>query len=232
MIQVLAMGDTFRHAVESLRELLEDERLPAKGRLPAERILAEKLGISRTALRKALAALEEEGLIWRHVGRGTFVGPKPHPGEEELSSVTSVTNPGEIMEARLVLEPKLASMAAVRATMSELAQMETLVSRSREAVNTAAFEHLDGLLHQSIAKSTDNSLLVSLFMVIHKVRQSDIWGNLKKATLNNEHRKTYLEQHLNLVKALTDRDAPKAEKIMREHLETVRQHLLEIPTTG
>jgi DNA-binding FadR family transcriptional regulator len=223
------MGEAVRHAVKSLRELLEDDRPPGKGRLPAERVLAERLGISRTALRKALATLEEEGLIWRHVGRGTFVGPRPEPGGEEISSVTSVTNPGEIMEARLVLEPKLASMAAVRATMSELAHMEGLEFRSRDAVNTASFENLDGLLHQAIAKATDNSLLISLFMVIHKVRQSDIWGNLKKKTLSNEHRKIYVEQHRSLVKALMNRDAVRAERLMREHLETVRQHLLEIP---
>jgi DNA-binding FadR family transcriptional regulator len=225
------MGGTARHALENLRELLEDDRFSTGGRLPPERTLAGKLGISRSALRKALDALEEEGKIWRHVGRGTFVGTKPQSGQEELSSVSSVTNPGEIMEARLVLEPKLASMAAVRATMSELAHLETIEIRSREAVNTAAFEHWDGLLHQNIAKATDNSLLISLFMVIHKVRQSDIWGSLKKATLNNVHRKIYLEQHQKLVKALKDRNASMAEKLMREHLETVRQHLLEAPSS-
>ncbi|RJR32680.1 MAG: FadR family transcriptional regulator [Desulfobacteraceae bacterium] len=225
------MGDSIQHALDNLRELIEDEQFSAGGRLPPERVLAGKLGISRAVLRKALSALEDEGRIWRHVGRGTFVGTRPQTAQEELSSVSSVTNPGEIMEARLVLEPKLASMAAVRATMSELAHLEKIEIRSREAVNTAAFEHWDGLLHQTIAKATDNSLLISLFVVIHKVRQSDIWGSLKKATLNNEHRKVYMEQHRDLVKALKDRNAPMAEKIMREHLETVRQHLLEVPST-
>ncbi|PKN66190.1 MAG: GntR family transcriptional regulator [Deltaproteobacteria bacterium HGW-Deltaproteobacteria-15] len=223
------MGGSIQRALDSLRELLENDRFSTGGRLPPERTLAGKLGISRSVLRKALSTLEDEGRIWRHVGRGTFAGTKPQIGQEEFSSVSSVTNPGEIMEARLVLEPKLASMAAVRATMSELAHLETIEMKSREAVNTAAFEHWDGLLHQTIAKATDNSLLISLFVVIHKVRQSDIWGSLKKATLNNEHRKIYLEQHRNLVKALKDRNGPMAEKLMREHLETVRQHLLEVP---
>ena len=223
------MGESFRKAEESLRGLLEEKRLSSGDRLPAERVLAEELGISRAALRKALAGLEAEGRIWRHVGRGTFVGTRPQPMPEELASVTSVTNPGEIMETRLVLEPKLAAMAAVRATLSELTEMGNLERKSGEALNTAAFEHLDELFHGAIARAADNSLLLSLFMIIHQVRQSAVWGNLKKATLNNDNRRMYLEQHQHLLQALMDRDAAQAEKRMREHLETVRQHLLAVP---
>lgn len=212
-----------------LRNLLAEDRFPPRSRLPAERILAKDLGVSRAALRKALAALEVEGRIWRHVGRGTFVGPRPEPRQEGLSSLTALTNPGEIMEARLLLEPRLAGLAAVRATMTELSEMEMVVDRSREAIDTEAFEHWDELLHQAVARATDNSLLVSIFMVIHNVRQCDIWGNLKKASLSKERREIYFEQHHQLVKALGERDALKAERRMREHLETVKQHLLEIP---
>ncbi|MBN1103448.1 MAG: FadR family transcriptional regulator [Deltaproteobacteria bacterium] len=215
--------------VRGLRSYLVNGGFSPQSRLPAERILANQLGLSRSALRKALGALEAEGRIWRHVGRGTFVGPRPEPRQEGLSAVTSVTNPAEIMEARLVLEPRLAGMAAVRATMSELSEMEILVNRSREEIDTAAFEHWDELVHQAIAKATDNSLLLSIFMVIRNVRQSDIWGSLKKASLSKERREIYLEEHHRIVKALCDRDALKAEKLMREHLETVRQHLLEVP---
>lgn len=227
----MVVKESDRDPIKHLRNFLIDGRFSPQSRLPAERVLADKLGVSRAALRKALAALEAEGRIWRHVGRGTFVGPRPELRQEGLSSVTAVTNPGEIMEARLVLEPRLAGLAAVRATMKELSEMEMVVNRSREAIDTAAFEHWDELLHQAIAKATDNSLLLSIFMVIHNVRQSDIWGSLKKASLSKEHREIYVEQHHELVRALGDRDALKAERRMREHLETVRQHLLEIPGT-
>jgi DNA-binding FadR family transcriptional regulator len=221
------MSESFRHTGENLRGLLE-KRLAAGGRLPPERVLAAEFGISRAALRKTLAALEMEGRIWRHVGRGTFVGPRPQPLPGELASVTAVTNPGEIMETRLTLEPKLAAMAAVRATLSELSEMESVERHSREALKTDVFEHWDELLHQAIARATHNSLLLSLFMIIHKVRQSHVWGSLKKSTLTGENRKLYLEQHQQLLEALMDRDAAGAEKRMREHLETVRQHLLAV----
>jgi len=68
-------------------------------------------------------------------------------------------------------------------------------------------------------------------MIIHEVRQSDVWGSLKKSTLNSENRRVYLEQHQQLLKALTERDAAQSERRMREHLETVRQHLPAVSYT-
>ena len=74
-------------------------------RLPPERELAEELGVSRGTLRKALADLEVEGLIWRHVGRGTFVGNRPVETVQDLGEVTRRTNPAGVMEARLRWSP-------------------------------------------------------------------------------------------------------------------------------
>lgn len=221
------MNETDRNILESLRHLLDSDRFPHQSRLPPERELSVELGISRSALRKAFAILEEEGKIWRHVGRGTFVGPRPEPSEEEMSSVISATNPTEIMEARLILEPNLAALAALRATISEFSKMELFLDRSKEAINTAEFQYWDGLLHQTIAKATDNSLLISIFMVMNNVRASNIWGRLKEASDTIERRKIYFRQHRDLIEALKDRDPVRAERIMREHLETLREHLLE-----
>ena len=83
--------------------------------------------------------------------------------------------------------------------------------------------------HWSIAKATDNSLLISLFTVIQKMRQSNIWGSLKEASLTNVRRKIYYQQHCELGEALKDRNAVKTEQLMREHLEMVRRHLLDLP---
>ncbi len=215
--------------IEKLKTFLENKKFITQGRLPPERTLALELGVSRSALRKALLAMENEGLIWRHVGRGTFIGPRPDTSQEGLSSLYSLTNPAEIMEARLVLEPKIAALAALRASLQELSQMEIYLQRSQDAAKTSEFEHWDEQLHLTIAKATDNNLLISLFMVIHKVRQSNVWGILKEASLNEERKKIYFQQHKDLVGALRARDTLRAEKIMKEHLETIKKHILEIP---
>ncbi len=223
------MDGTEKSNVKKLRQLLESDRFASENRLPPERILAAQLKISRASLRKALAVLENEGKIWRHVGQGTFLGPRPEAGQEDLSRVTAVTNPAEIMETRLVLEPQLASLAAWRATMNEFAQMETHLGRYKKATSTADVERWDRLLHLTIARAADNSLLLSFYRVIYEVLQSNIWGSLKQASLTPERREIYFRQHSDLVKALKDRDAAQAERTMREHLETIKKHLLEIP---
>ena len=83
----------------------------AGARLPPESQLAEELGVSRGTLRHALADLEAEGLIWRHVGRGTFIGNRPVDTVQDLSAVTRRTNPAVVMEARLSLEPEPPQLA-------------------------------------------------------------------------------------------------------------------------
>ena len=84
--------------VQLLREFIQSGQYADQSRLPPERDLTLKLGISRAVLRKALSVLESENLIWRHVGRGTFVGPKPSGKTSENFIVADFTNPAEIME--------------------------------------------------------------------------------------------------------------------------------------
>ena len=90
--------------------------------------------VSRGTLRKALADLEVEGLIWRHVGRGTFVGNRPVETVQDLGEVTRrIANPAGVMEARLSLEPELARLAALHATPADLDELAKCVRQSREA---------------------------------------------------------------------------------------------------
>jgi len=222
------MEDPNQEVIQKLRDLLTGNRFAGQDRLPPERALSAKLGLSRAALRKALAVLEREGKIWRHVGRGTFLGARPESAPEDVSRVSAVTNPAEIMEARLILEPKLAALSALRATQNDLTEMEVCLKRSKKAMDTAGFEKWDEQLHWRVAKSADNSLLDNLFAVIQKMRQSNIWGNLKKASLTNARRRIYSQQHQGIFESLQNRNAVQAERLMREHLETVRSHLLEL----
>jgi DNA-binding FadR family transcriptional regulator len=221
------MKDREQEAIQKLRGLLTGNRFAGQNRLPPERTLSAKLGISRAALRKALAVWEREGKIWRHVGQGTFLGARPESATEDVSRVSAVTNPAEIMEARLILEPKLAALCALRATENDLAEMKVCLTRSQKAAETAGFEKWDEQLHWRVAKSADNSLLVSLFAVIQKMRRSNIWGDLKEASLTNARRRIYSRQHQGIFESLKNRNAVQAERLMREHLETVRNHLLE-----
>src|SRR3546814_19599628 len=92
-------------------------------RLPPERTLAAELRVSRGPLRKALERLEARGRIWRHVGRGTFVGPRPASHEARLSVVGEATSPPDLLEMHLILEPQIARLASMRTTAHELGHL-------------------------------------------------------------------------------------------------------------
>ena len=99
---------------------------------------------------QALADLEAEGLIWRHVGRGTFVGNRPVETVQDLTEVMRRTNPAGVMEARLALEPELARLAAMHATPADL---DELAERDPEAgvADWRSYEYWDNRLHRAVA---------------------------------------------------------------------------------
>ena len=152
----------------------------AGARLPPERQLAEELGVSRGTLRHALADLEAEGLIWRHVGRGTFIGNRPVDTVQDLSEVTRRTNPAGVMEARLALEPELARLAALHATPADLDELAECVRESRAAGDWRTYEYWDNRLHRAVAQATANIVLLALFDSLNTIRRTVTWGRLRR----------------------------------------------------
>src|ERR671916_535556 len=139
-MSVLSETGFERGIVTQLRAYLAQAELPDDGRLPPERDLSEALGVSRTELRKALGALEAEGQIWRHVGKGTFVGSRPVDTFADLTSLARRTNTAEVMRARLIIEPEIARAAALTATPLHIAEMRACQVRTREAATWRQYE--------------------------------------------------------------------------------------------
>ncbi|EKV25951.1 GntR-like protein [Caenispirillum salinarum AK4] len=225
-------------AFNRLRRMILQSELPPRRRLPPERDLAAEFGVSRGALRSALAQLEEEGLIWRHVGRGTFVtaratapaadglGDEAGPPAVPQLFRPDTTNPQEVMEARLILEPHLCGLAAHRSSPAQIAFMETCLAEGAAAEDIPTFERWDGALHRSIAEAAGNSLMAEVFRAIDSVRDQEIWGRLKRQSVTPARRRAYVRQHGAVVEAIRDRDAEAAKRLMREHLTAVRQNML------
>ena len=104
----------------ALEQLLEGGELLANGRLPPERDLCAQFGVSRNTLRTALDLLEAQGKIWRRVGSGTYAGNAPPMDLQGLVAISETTSPIELMELRLILEPAITRLAALRATPTEI----------------------------------------------------------------------------------------------------------------
>lgn len=204
-------------ALDRLRAFLAETVLPSGSRLPTERQLSERFGVGRRALRRALDALEAEGVLWRRQGAGTFLG-EPVPAEPDLVSLTDFT---EIMEVRLRIEPALAQMAALRARPEDVARMRDLARRIIESEDADARELWDGTLHRLIAQSARNSLFLALFDTVNRVRQDDAWRAIREQArirAGLESRMTTILQHSAIVDAIAARDPAAAGRAMHDHL--------------
>jgi DNA-binding FadR family transcriptional regulator len=218
-------GDTTAGVLAQLRAYLSSNELPGDGRLPPERLLADLLGVTRSELRKGLATLESEGVLWRHVGKGTFVGQRPPAPAADLMALARKTNPQEVMVARIALEPQLARLAALNATAEEISRLRDTNARCREAASWRHYETLDATLHHHIARASHNTLLLGLVDVLNTVRRTVTWGRLRQTPTRPPVNHHSFAEHDRIIDAIASRDLAAAEQAMRVHLETVARKL-------
>ncbi|WP_243370689.1 FadR/GntR family transcriptional regulator [Microvirga solisilvae] len=224
------LPDSSNAALERLRALLEAASSQKEQRLPPERVLAAQIGIGRPALRRALEVLEAEGRIWRHQGKGTFIGPRPSEPHIDMEEVSKRTHPLEVMDARMEIEPMLARLAALRASNGDVERLVRLANKTAESFDADGRELWDSALHRAIAEVAGNSLLLAVFDLINRVRQDRTWQQLRERARSEERQRIYVEQHRRVVAAVAQREAAAAEGAMREHLSFVRDGLLRIMT--
>lgn len=208
-----------------LQAYLATTRLPPDGRLPPERELAATLGTSRGGLRKALAMLEAEGQLWRHVGKGTFLGPRPIEAIGDVAALAARLGPPAVMQARLVLEPALARLAALNAGAGQLATITALAASCERAPTWRHYEGQDAALHRAIAEAAGNALLLHLFDQAAAVRRAVTWARQRGPGDGPPPDHHSFAEHRALIAALADRDGAAAEAAMRAHIGTVLARL-------
>lgn len=217
-------------AEQQLRRMLDSGQYPPHSKLPPERVLAAKLGVSRGTLRKGLEHLEAEGRLERRQGQGTYVGGRPPAGGTAQEAIlVDDSSPAEVFEARLLLEPNVAALAAARAKPRDIDELRHCLERSQSAHDWQTYELWDSTLHFRIAEAAKNSVLCSLLERINRLRQQPTWGRLREASLTRELQQRYSAQHRRIVEAIAERDAHEARRAMRRHLLTVQANLLERP---
>jgi len=212
-------------ALVQLRAYLAQERLPANTRLPPERQLCDIIGASRGALRKALAVLEAEGSIWRHVGKGTFVGAPPGTEHYNLVEAAQRTNPAEVMRARIALEPILAGEAALNTRPADIEAMRDCLRRCRTAATWRQYEAGDNRLHKLIADGAHNEVLSAVYDVLAGIRRTVVWGRLRQDGPRPPADHHSFAEHEVIVTAIAERDRLAATSAMQRHLRSVERHL-------
>lgn len=219
-----------RHSADqvtaALRPLLDD-LAPAPGdRLPAERRLAARLGCSRATLRAALAALEAEGAIWRHVGQGTFRGPRPRQRPVPDRLLLDTATPDAVMEARLLLEPQVAQTAALRADRADLAHLARHVADCRNARGIPDCEAADDAFHRAIAEVAGNPVVTGFLALLSGTRRRARWQREWDRTYRRlggvAFRTDHSLEHQAVVDAIGRGDPVAAGAAMRRHLQAFR----------
>lgn len=205
--------------------------LRAGERLPAERELADRFGLTRAAVRQALTVLESEQRVTRQVGRGTFVGDTLASHETRVTADAnpwSNISPAEILQARILFEPHIVELVVVNATESDLARIDHILEQQASLADGGAFEASDSRFHNALARATHNDLVIATSELIARARQAPEWLKLKRAVAQRHggaRHEAHLE-HQRIFRAIKDRDAFTAGRATRHHLEQVRQHLL------
>ncbi|HEY4545226.1 MAG TPA: FCD domain-containing protein [Pedomonas sp.] len=212
--------------VKRLRTLLRRLRLGPQDRVPPERVLAAELGCSRETVRRALQQLEGEGTIWRHQGKGTFIGPAPAGIERPVHRVVESASISDLIEARLVYEPALAAAAAQAATPENIKELRELAIATGAARDWWEYERLDDAFHKAVARASSNPLLAAIFTTLASVRGRASWQRRHDAMFRKARKEEYAARqsilHLAVVDAIAAGDGDGAYQAMRRHLETIR----------
>lgn len=194
-------------------------------RLPSERELAERLGVSRPSIREALIALEIEGLVDVRVGTGVFVLPNAVQAGLDAGRVSPAPEigPFDLLDARLIIEPECVALTAQRASPAQIAE---IAAAHRAMAGTPAPGEQDRNFHEAIGAACGNAALAATLSHLWRLTEaspvvSRLDGHLvTDAVWDNAYR-----EHARIVLAIEARDPIRARHAMRMHLDGVLERL-------
>ncbi|MFI9830077.1 FadR/GntR family transcriptional regulator [Streptomyces sp. NPDC051913] len=218
VLRPVRAGNGFEEALEQILQVVRLGLVPGGERLPAERELAERLGISRVTLREVLKVLQDQGLVESRRGRygGTFVLPRADAGdlgEGELRRRIAEVDIEDVLRFREVLEVGAAGLCAAHGLTDEQAdRLREALARTQDAP-LPDYRRLDTLLHLTLAELCGSPTLTAQYAAV-RATVNDLLDCIPLLVRNLEHSQ---RQHSALVEAVLDGDADGAREMMREH---------------
>ncbi len=219
------VGGTTSLVVTQLRNRILDGQYRFDERLPAERNLAEEFSVSRGTIRSVLQILEDQQLVARQIGSGTYVSHRELTNQQEISSITS---PLEMVEVRIALEPQIVRLAITNASHRDLEELRSALRQCEDCGGDAEkFARADTAFHMALAHCSKNKLLYWVYERISEVRRFSQWRSMKAKLLTPQRIDYYNAQHRAIYEAIAARDTTTAVKIIKSHLYDVHDDLLE-----
>ncbi|MCL2581847.1 MAG: FadR family transcriptional regulator [Streptosporangiales bacterium] len=217
----VSVGRMSEVIVEKIRELMREGQLKPGDRLPPERELCERFGVSRVTMREALRMLESAGLVDIRVGArgGAFVtAPTSNRVGEGLADLLtlSVISASNVTEVRMILEVGIVPLVCERATEDDLARLEKICERAEEALRAGDYTMDMSLeFHTAVAQATHNP---ALEMLVESFRGPILMSLEEAREVAPEMGGRGTEEHEQFIEAVRRRDADAAARVMRQHL--------------
>ena len=217
----------YQQIAEQIIAMIASGELAPNQRLPSERDLALRLGVSRPPVREALIALEVEGIVDVRMGSGVYV-------RQEAASRASTwkarrsgeIGPFELVDARRHVESVIAAEAAKHATGEQLDAIQETVDAIRNDSQRYDLRHpADRLFHVRVAEASGNATLVLLTNVLWDLRDGTLHRRIEEHFSTRELRDRSNQDHADILEAIRAHDPRAAANLMRRHLTRFEQEL-------
>ena len=224
MYKVIRTSRLYEQIVQQIEDSILKGTLKAGDQLPSERDLALKFGVSRTAVREAVKALHEKGLVEAYSGRGTFITNGTSQAVTQSINLMMKFDQAEgsenLAQVRQILEPEIAALAATRIQEPQLALMREAFSVMNSALRDPdAYIEADLDFHLALAEAAENPLILSLLdSIVGLLREQRIKIFFEEG---GPERGQY--HHARILAAIEKRDPEASRSAMREHLKQVRE---------
>lgn len=215
----------YEQIVERINALLASGELSPGDRLPPERRLAEVFGVSRNSVREAIRVLSQRGILESRPGSGTYVADES-PSELVAGLADSMAEGRrrlrEVIEVRLILEPRIAAMAARQAGAGDMTALRDILEAQRREIDAGGTGgRFDEAFHAWLAAMCRNVMLKELVERMH-----GLLGECRDEELVSlPRRKASLAAHEAILKAVAAGDSERAERLMYGHVLRIAEML-------
>jgi DNA-binding FadR family transcriptional regulator len=212
----------FQSVAEQIAGLIDGGLFPPGSRLPGERELAERLGVSRVTIREAEIALQAMGRLQIKTGSGVYVSEQRPADLTELPKVSAF----EVTEARLLFEAEAAALAAQHITDEEIETLGKLIDQMRTSVGEDA-DKADEEFHRTIAVASKNSAILHTIQSLWRMREDipDVKAAYEAVCVHDGEMR--MQEHRAVFDALRDRNPAAAREAMRDHFRRLIENMLD-----
>jgi DNA-binding FadR family transcriptional regulator len=220
-LQTIESKRLYRQIADQVTRLIDDGDFRVGMRLPPERELAEKLGVSRPSVREALIALEVEGVVEVRGGSGVFVQDRRRERAERHAHAADVPPPGpfDLIRARWIIESEAAYLAASHATPLQLQRMnDALRAMQRAHTHGPQSTDADERFHLCIAEASGNSALLMVVQQLWELRTGTLYMQLESHFTGETIWSQAVSEHGEILDAIASRDPAGARRAMRKHM--------------